>query len=272
MNQDAPFLGQRRRRRLLPLYDQPSAQPNGGIPLPPLDSRRTERATTSELSFRKTETRRRRVCCWRRIVLHSGTRCLLFRGAVLIWLTLTWIDYSYYNNLVEDWEEPTTPDFQTGSGIAKAIQYHELRFANLSSLWTDNLSRSPPWAVFYNVYIPPNQGKKGVDNALRIIKEQVHQINLSYAARRHLSDQSRDANANGTFHVHRRSHNQTQLPTTDSGKKLRFFYNTIGLDDVLRSDNGTVQTMQNLCRPDLDCIHMQHYPSAFEEVTLVRVG
>ena len=91
----------------------------------------------------------------------------------------------------------------------------------------------PGWSIFYNVYIPTDQGDKGKTNALRIIQEQLEQIGGSYAA---------------------------SIPF----KPVTIFYNTIGdsVDhDVL--DQWTTDNMR--------LIHMNHYTEGFEDVTLTKL-
>jgi hypothetical protein len=88
-------------------------------------------------------------------------------------------------------------------------------------------------AIFYNVYVPETP-KTYQQTAVDIIKEQVAQVADSYAG---------------------------SLPNTT------IYYNTIGSSAL--TDTGT---MQDICsNHSLNCHHMQHYASAFEEVTLSRV-
>jgi hypothetical protein len=102
-------------------------------------------------------------------------------------------------------------------------------------------SASPPFAIFYNIFIPPDGGKQGVRKALRIVKEQMNQVGESYAA------------------TSARQNNQT----------VTVYYNTIGHADAL---NATY--MSHVCSKaskNMRCQHMQHYDQAYEEVTLERV-
>jgi hypothetical protein len=104
-------------------------------------------------------------------------------------------------------------------------------------------SASPPFAIFYNIYIPPDTdgGDQGVRNALRIVQEQMTQVGESYAATSALQN------------------NQT----------VTVYYNTIGHANAL---NATY--MSHVCSKaseNLRCQHMQHYDQAYEEVTLERV-
>lgn len=104
----------------------------------------------------------------------------------------------------------------------------------LSPNETEDSSSSPPWAVFYNIYVPPQDLAIG---ALQIIQEQLGQIGRSYAALKYLPE----------------------------NKTLRVFYNSIGapIDPVW---------MQQVCaeQQGLKCHHLHHYDTAFEEVTLQR--
>jgi hypothetical protein len=87
---------------------------------------------------------------------------------------------------------------------------------------------SPPFAIFYNVYIAP--GETG--NGLRIFKEQLTQIATSYA--------------------------------TSTPRPVRVYYNTIGsargLDDALVS--------RDCARWNMKCLHLAHYDQESEVVTL----
>jgi hypothetical protein len=98
-------------------------------------------------------------------------------------------------------------------------------------------TKSPPFAIFYNVYIPPDQGEEGIRKSLEIIREQVGQVGDSYAA---------------------------SFP----GKPVTIFYNTIGVLNALNTTH-----MSHICADhhNILCIHMQHYESGFELLTLQRV-
>lgn len=114
----------------------------------------------------------------------------------------------------------------------------------------DSVSSSPlasaPFAIFFNIYIPSDtngddQGVSDVQNALRIIQEQMGQVGESYAATSALEN------------------NQT----------LTVYYNTIGHATAL---NATY--MSHVCSKasnSMRCQNMQHYDQAYEEVTLQRV-
>jgi hypothetical protein len=98
-----------------------------------------------------------------------------------------------------------------------------------------NVHESPPFAIFYNVFVPTDQGEEGVSNALRILREQLSQVGESYA---------------------------TSLKTQPT-----LFYNTIGKRDGIQTID-----MQILCDDNnLTCTHMEHYDEGFEQVTLQKV-
>lgn len=128
-------------------------------------------------------------------------------------------------------------------------------FSSLSS------SSSPPWAVFYNVFVPPDpinststldpysssSSKPTPEQARKIIREQLGQISKSYAAQ---------AYSNLTLHV---------------------FYNSIGspLDPawMKRVCAGNRAQKRNSYNGALKCHNIRHYPhdmNIFEEVTLQR--
>jgi type II secretory pathway pseudopilin PulG len=93
---------------------------------------------------------------------------------------------------------------------------------------------APQWSILYNVYIPDDP--EGTENTLRIVKEQMVQVGLSYA--------NKQPNAT-----------------------LVLYYNSIGQEGVI-----TQEFMNTLCTDNhFQCRHMQHYPTGFEELTLTRV-
>jgi hypothetical protein len=98
-------------------------------------------------------------------------------------------------------------------------------------------ANAPPFSIFYNVYIPMDQGEEGGKRALDIVQEQMDQVGRSYA-------------------------------TAASQKQpVKLYYNTIGMPGVL-----TEAYMNAVCTPNhIQCIHMQHYMSGFEEYTLQRL-
>ena len=87
-------------------------------------------------------------------------------------------------------------------------------------------------ALFYNVFVPPDEA--GAANAIRIVEEQIAQINAA-----------------PTFSAKYR------------GAEL--FYNTIGQDT-----NATKVAMTRACT-NMKCEHMRHYGEGFEDVTLNAV-
>lgn len=93
--------------------------------------------------------------------------------------------------------------------------------------------------LFYNIFIPDT--KDGQENALRIVREQVKQIQKSFAAK----VAQRQARRGG----------------------LAVYYVTVGVDHIL-----TPSRMQNdFCGPNLPCRHVEHYQAASEVVTLQHV-
>jgi hypothetical protein len=107
--------------------------------------------------------------------------------------------------------------------------------------------QSPPFAIFYNVFIPNDQGEAGVSRSLSIVKEQMDQVGNSYAG-------SFGANQNATP-------NQTAAVTV--------YYNTIGMAGAL---NETWMTQVCSVQNNIKCVHMNHYHEAFEEVTLQKLS
>jgi hypothetical protein len=99
-----------------------------------------------------------------------------------------------------------------------------------------SLSR-PPFAIFYNVFIPDDQGEDGVSRSLSIVKEQMDQVGNSYA---------------GSFST-----------------SVTVYYNTIGMAGAL---NETFMTQVCSVQNNIKCVHMKHYKEAFEEVTLQKLS
>jgi hypothetical protein len=103
------------------------------------------------------------------------------------------------------------------------------------SFFDFKVDESPPFAIFYNIFVPSDQGEKGVANSLRIVQEQLSQVGSSYAA------------------------SLQRQPT--------LFYNTLGKRDGIEAN-----AMQILCHTNnLTCTHMEHYDDGLEQVTLQKV-
>jgi len=91
-------------------------------------------------------------------------------------------------------------------------------------------THSPPWALFYNIYIPTNKGRIGITRAMDKVQEQLNQIGTSFA-NNHYSN-------------------------------LTVFYVTIG-----HPINET--RMKDACeKHHLRCRHVQHYDRGSESLTL----
>jgi hypothetical protein len=105
--------------------------------------------------------------------------------------------------------------------------------------YTTNASTEtlPNWTIFYNIYVPPDRGQEGYDNALRIVQEQINQIGRSYAA-------------------------------SFSGKPVLIYYNTLGADNIV-----TPEWMNELCSREYNmlCQHIQHHTTGYEALTLTRL-
>ena len=96
--------------------------------------------------------------------------------------------------------------------------------------------KSPPFAIFYHIYIPHGKDDNDIDKAIKIVDQQLRQVGQSFAA---------------------------SLPD----KTLTVFYNTVGLDLL----NATI--MDDICwkRHKIRCQHVAHYEKAYEEKTLKSV-
>lgn len=103
-----------------------------------------------------------------------------------------------------------------------------------ATIFSEQSSSSPPWAFFYNIYMPPDEGNATL--VYHILDEQLHQVGISHAA-------------------------------MYQNKSLTVYYNTIG-----HSVNQSF--MEETCRrwnSKMKCVHMEHFDQAFEEKTLARV-
>jgi hypothetical protein len=108
----------------------------------------------------------------------------------------------------------------------------------ISSLFSvQDPSTSPPFAIFYNVYIATNSTKEEVEQSLAIVDDQMAQVGASYAA----------------------SH---------KNKPVNIFFNTVGKRGVL---NNAYMALVCSDRSNMRCIHMDHYDEGYEELTLQRV-
>jgi hypothetical protein len=129
------------------------------------------------------------------------------------------------------------PFVQTATSLGLSIQSNPFQSTDSTnvSFHAYKVHESPPFAIFYNIFVPSDQGEKGVTNSLRIVQEQLRQVGSSYAA------------------------SLQRQPT--------LFYNTIGKRDGIEAN-----TMQILCHDNnLTCTHMEHYDDGFEQVTLQKV-
>jgi hypothetical protein len=96
---------------------------------------------------------------------------------------------------------------------------------------------SPPFAIFYNVYISKESDKEALEQSLAIVDDQMGQVGASYAA----------------------SHKD---------KPVNVFFNTVGKRGVL---NNAYMALVCSDRCNIRCIHMDHYDEGYEDVTLQRV-
>jgi hypothetical protein len=88
-------------------------------------------------------------------------------------------------------------------------------------------------AIFYNVFIPTDQGTQEVQRTLSIVQEQMAQVGQSYA-------------------------------NADANKNVVVYYTTIGLSTAL-----SPTAMDLICATNqIRCVHKQHYDTGFEERTL----
>jgi len=108
---------------------------------------------------------------------------------------------------------------------------------NTSLFSLQDPSTSPPFAVFYNIYIPRDKGQEAIERSLAVVDDQMAQVGESYAA----------------------SH---------QNKPVNVFFNTIGQSGIL---NNTYMAQVCSDRSNMRCIHMKHYDEGFEDLTLQRL-
>jgi hypothetical protein len=120
---------------------------------------------------------------------------------------------------------------QTTTSLGLSIQSIDTNV----SFYDFKVHESPQFAIFYNIFVPSDQGEKGVGNSLRIVQEQLSQVGSSYA----MSLQ----------------------------KQPTIFYNTLG-----KRDGIVAIAIQIICHDNnLTCTHMKHYDDGLEQVTLQKV-
>ena len=106
------------------------------------------------------------------------------------------------------------------------------------------MQRSPPFAIFYNVYIPTTPN--GLQNTARIVREQIERVSKSYAA------------------------SQTH--------PVQLYYNTVSTNSSLGQQ--VVNLMKQECaiedsatkRRAIDCRHGNHFREGHEEVRHASVS
>jgi hypothetical protein len=128
----------------------------------------------------------------------------------------------------------TTSTTVTNDSIAKStFSFSENDHTN------DTAYSSPNYTIIYNIYIPDTRKQKDIAHALKIVREQLGQVGASFAIQDALS--------------------KHQIVT--------IYYNTIGNKHAITDD-----FMHDHCSAQhgMRCIHMNHYDSAFEQVTLQK--
>jgi hypothetical protein len=94
---------------------------------------------------------------------------------------------------------------------------------------------SPPFTIFYNVYVPRNSGEEIVNRTMQIIEEQIGQVGHSYA--------------------------------TSLSSMVNLHYVTIGMRDAVKATE-----MQIICKQNrIQCSHVAHHDAGLERVTLQAV-
>jgi hypothetical protein len=153
--------------------------------------------------------------------------------------------------------------------------------------------------IFYNVYIPTNQGKAGIANAIRIVQEQVQMIVRQLLLVVPVVPRDIDIDINIPTTKYRTVPNSSIQPTimiSSSRRRQRRLcavhirYTTVGLSGVMASSSSSsiktsiednemsnlttssLLVMERLCHHyqkfGLYCSHVAHYDDAYEQYTL----
>jgi hypothetical protein len=112
-----------------------------------------------------------------------------------------------------------------------SIQYEQQPTTPTEETLGFDPSTSPPFVIFYNIYVAP----KNIEKGIHIVQEQLGQIGRSHA-------------------------------TSWKDRRPTIYYNTIGAPALNATYMNELCSQQNLI-----CKKMRHYESAFEEVTLQRL-
>jgi hypothetical protein len=150
---------------------------------------------------------------------------------------LNWHDGFFLQSLNNDGAQdvPVERQNRMRDGWAFLNASENLHSSSLFSV--QDPATSPPFAIFYNVYLPHKLDKEALEQSLAIVDDQMGQVGASYAA----------------------SH---------KNKPVKVFFNTVGKRGVL--DNAY---MALVCsdRSNMRCMHMDHYDEGYEDLTLQRV-
>ena len=189
-------------------------------------------------------------------------------------------EYKYSNNDFHSLADPTTSSSQSWTASTTSLKDSSSP-TTLFQLPTN----SPPWAVFYNIYIPPLgnnsstwiegllgrplnnedetiQFQAAIHNAFRKKKNNGKMMNGDQALEKSHQDYAYTIIKEQLRQVGE-SYAARGIPNTT----LTVYYNTIGAPI-----KNTTWMMDEVCTPlGMSCIHLQHYDEAYEEVTLQHV-
>jgi hypothetical protein len=125
--------------------------------------------------------------------------------------------------------------------------------------------RSPPWVIFYNIYLRPNSTQAGLQSTLRILQDQLDQIGHSFAV---TSTTATAAARNNNYNNNNNHHNNNNNSTIGM---MDLYYNTIGASDLVDENSASQSFFQELCRRNhLNCLHLKHYEEGYETRTLAE--
>jgi hypothetical protein len=172
---------------------------------------------------------------WNVSLFGKKRRAFTLISSILVLFAIVWEAFFLRSSYDVTYDDPMERQNRVSEGRAFLNASENDQSSSLFS--AQNPATSPPFAIFYNVYISKDSDKEELERSLAIVDDQMEQVGASYAA----------------------SH---------KNKPVNVFFNTVGKRGVL--DNAY---MALVCsdRSNIRCIHMDHYDEGYEEVTLQRV-
>jgi hypothetical protein len=181
---------------------------------------------------------------WRASLFGKKRATFTLISSILV-LCAIFADFRFLSNLHEGFflqvsnndaqDVPTEPQNRMREGGAFLDASENRQSSSIFSV--QDPSTSPPFAIFYNVYIPDKLDKEALGQTLAIVDDQMAQVGASYAA-------------------------------SYKNKPVNVFFNTVGKRGVLNNEY-----MARVCsdRSNMRCMRMDHYDEGYEDLTLQRV-